>query len=79
MGLGYLAHVCHRNSRKTPTLVDLKRETNGRSIYIGGLIAAGIMAFMVLKVKRGRADRVETRRREDKIEGERIKEERSKA
>jgi hypothetical protein len=44
-------------------------------IYIfGGLIVVGIVAFIVFKVRWGRADRTEQHRRSGKIEEERIKE-----
>ncbi len=44
-------------------------------LYIfGGLIVVGIVAFIVFKVKWGRADKAENRRREEKIEEERSKE-----
>jgi hypothetical protein len=39
-------------------------------VYIfGALVVVGIVAFIVFKVKWGRADRAETRRREERIEG----------
>ncbi len=51
---------------------------NGLYIF-GGLIVVGIVAFIVFKVKWGRADKTAERTRAgkigDRIEGERIKEE----